>query len=38
MSYEERVKERRRIISEIDVVELEVKDFERRMDEKKNEI
>jgi hypothetical protein len=36
MSYEERMKERRRLISEIDSIELKVKDRNRKIEEIKN--
>jgi predicted nucleic acid-binding Zn-ribbon protein len=36
MSYEERMKERKRLISEMDSIELKVKDWERKIEEIKN--
>jgi chromosome segregation ATPase len=38
MSYEERMKERRRLIAEIDSIELKVKDWDRKTDEINSEI
>jgi chromosome segregation ATPase len=38
LSYEERMKERRRIISEIDAALLKIEDLDRKVNEKKNEI